>query len=133
MLFGSVPLLVYLGFYTVKFENENMTFIIASCATAVTLFVLGCAKAKRVRRSSISAPRIKPPSAASQPRADIARANGQCGLLTHAQRHFALRRFTKQSLLMSGAWMTLNGTLAASAAYLIGFVLEKVLDVGEGC
>jgi VIT1/CCC1 family predicted Fe2+/Mn2+ transporter len=37
--------------------------------------------------------------------------------------------FTKQNRLSSGGMMLLNGSLAAGAAYGVGAVLEKVLDL----
>jgi len=88
ILFGSVPLLVYVSFFTVDFQTDiPVTFIIASVATAITLFILGAAKA----------------------------------------------RFTKQNTLKSGLWMLLNGTFAASSAYLVGYVLDLILGGVEGC
>lgn len=85
--FGSVPLIVYLALSSVEWNSDKpITFIIASIATAITMFLLGAAKA----------------------------------------------RFTKQNMIKSGLWMLLNGACAACAAYLIGLLLDHVLDVG-GC
>ena len=38
-------------------------------------------------------------------------------------------KFSQQAWWKSGLWVLLNGTLAAGAAYLVGYVLEKI--VGE--
>ena len=75
MLFGSIPLVVYLVLYD---NVGNYRFMVACLATLVTLFVLGVCKAS----------------------------------------------FTNQNRCWSGAGMVLNGTMAASAAYAIGFWYE---------
>jgi VIT1/CCC1 family predicted Fe2+/Mn2+ transporter len=38
-------------------------------------------------------------------------------------------KVTSQSLFKSGAMMTLNGSIAAAAAYLVGYMFEKGFDI----
>lgn len=47
VLFGSVPLIVYLALNSVDWDTDlPVTFIIAAVATAITMFLLGAAKAR---------------------------------------------------------------------------------------
>lgn len=42
-------------------------------------------------------------------------------------------RLTKQSWFTSGFWMTVNGGMAAAAAFLIGHIIDSLLDVHQSC
>lgn len=46
VVFGIVPLLGYLIFYSVPGLGSQELFVIACCLTAITLFVLGAIKTK---------------------------------------------------------------------------------------
>lgn len=121
LLFGSVPLWGYVIFQVADVDNKDTMFAIACVLAACTMFALGAVKV----RTGLWAVLCRRCSAA----------------LLHAARRRACRdgwpphrsrsqaRFTKQSKLKSGGMMLLNGTIAASTAYLVGFGLEKALGI----
>jgi len=83
VIFGSVPLLTYVIAKIAGGDvDEDVLFLVACIATAITMFLLGVVKAK----------------------------------------------VTKGKVIESGLLMLLNGGLAATAAFFIGWVLEELLE-----
>jgi DNA damage-binding protein 1 len=86
IIFGSVPMWVYVGFYASGAGDNTVRFVVACIATALTMFLLGFCKARIVRAPMLSS-------------------------------------------LKQGFLMMLNGSLAAAAAYLVGWALEQALGI----
>ena len=85
VLFGSVPMWVYVITWGAKYEYQAGVFGIACAFTALTMFALGATQAK----------------------------------------------ITKQNVLKTGLTTMANGSIAAAAAYLIGWGLEHAIGKGE--
>lgn len=85
VVFGSVPMWVYLITWASKYEDHQGVFGIACAFTALTMFTLGATQAK----------------------------------------------ITKQNILKTGFTTMMNGSIAAAAAYLIGWGLEHAIGKGE--
>lgn len=87
VLFGSVPMWVYLVTWSTSYSDTQGAFGIACGFTALTMFLLGATQAK----------------------------------------------LTKQHLVKTGTLMMCNGCIAAAAAYLIGWGLDKAIGKGDSC
>ena len=73
LIFGTVPMWVYIACYAAGYKDADATFGIAAAATVVTLFALGATQGS----------------------------------------------ITRQSIIKSGTLMTINGSFASAAAYLV--------------
>lgn len=87
ILFGCIPLLVYIILWGAKYNNAWGIFGISCAATAITLFALGATQGK----------------------------------------------ITMQPQMKMGVLMTLNGSLAAAAAYLIGWGISSAFGDSMAC
>ena len=87
LVFGSVPMWVYVIVYGAGYGNAGGTFGIAAASTVVTLFALGALQ----------------------------------GVIT------------RQGIVKSGLGMTINGSLAAAAAYLISWGILQAIGNGSSC
>ena len=55
LIFGSVPLWVYVGIYGAKYKNVGGSFGISAVACAASLFALGCVQGQITRQSKVRA------------------------------------------------------------------------------
>lgn len=81
IIFGSIPLLVFLVMYLSEYDNKNNIFIITCVVSSITLFLVGAFGAK----------------------------------------------ITKQNIFKNGILTMINGIIATSCAYFIGWWIETLL------